>query len=583
MSRRIYSGTYRLQEESSSRPALSAASPIRSLLESTTRASLSAGPMLGVSGALDPPRCGRPSSESLYCRPEYGTTSRSSDVICSQYTSASRHDWKVHLPGRHILHHDVDTLPEDVGKRATLKDDTDSPPTTTCGRRIRHRSKHVDLSPEDPGSKSEGGVKSEEKTSGWRAKLGLHSSKDDVNSDVSVRRHQDPASEVTQEDSILSTSKESSRMGNREDSGILDCDISHRSSDTTPEDEEPRGQGEDPAGQGEPPKAREKRMYQKNSKLDSSGVREKVVYRRRRSSADHLQEDSGVHLDEPTSPATDRWSGHVSSPVKSQWTDEDLEAFVKQLSNPQHQMAARKARSSEGDIRHMKKDDDEDDDVDEDGTTRTTTGKRSHFGRIHKTKSADSAMLAADELGVIMPQAKPKSRNIAKKISKKMQFLRRRHTDSTLGMMKGEEGARRLANVDPEEAQEWSKSFESLLFDKTGLELFRGFLMSEHSDENIEFWIACENYKSTRSSKQLPALANKIFNDYVAVQSKREINLDSKTRNLTFESVTSNPNRQTFDEAQRRVQALMEKDSYRRFLESEVYQDLAAGNIQHKS
>ncbi|XP_059153594.1 regulator of G-protein signaling 3-like isoform X2 [Physella acuta] len=538
MSRRIYSGTYRLQEESSSRPALSAASPIRSLLESTTRASLSAGPMLGVSGALDPPRCGRPSSESLYCRPEYGTTSRSSDVICSQYTSASRHDWKVHLPGRHILHHDVDTLPEDVGKRATLKDDTDSPPTTTCGRRIRHRSKHVDLSPEDPGSKSEGGVKSEEKTSGWRAKLGLHSSKDDVNSDVSVRRHQDPASEVTQEDSILSTSKESSRMGNREDSGILDCDISHRSSDTTPEDEEPRGQGEDPAGQGEPPKAREKRMYQKNSKLDSSGVREKVVYRRRRSSADHLQEDS---------------------------------------------MAARKARSSEGDIRHMKKDDDEDDDVDEDGTTRTTTGKRSHFGRIHKTKSADSAMLAADELGVIMPQAKPKSRNIAKKISKKMQFLRRRHTDSTLGMMKGEEGARRLANVDPEEAQEWSKSFESLLFDKTGLELFRGFLMSEHSDENIEFWIACENYKSTRSSKQLPALANKIFNDYVAVQSKREINLDSKTRNLTFESVTSNPNRQTFDEAQRRVQALMEKDSYRRFLESEVYQDLAAGNIQHKS
>lgn len=46
----------------------------------------------------------------------------------------------------------------------------------------------------------------------------------------------------------------------------------------------------------------------------------------------------GVHLDEPTSPASDRWPGHVSSPVKSQWTDEELEAFVKQLSNPQHQV-----------------------------------------------------------------------------------------------------------------------------------------------------------------------------------------------------------------------------------------------------
>ncbi|KAI8750472.1 hypothetical protein BgiMline_019619 [Biomphalaria glabrata] len=171
----------------------------------------------------------------------------------------------------------------------------------------------------------------------------------------------------------------------------------------------------------------------------------------------------------------------------------------------------------------------------------------------------------------------------AKKISRKMNFLRRRHTDSTLGLMKNDEGARRLANVDPEEALEWSKSFETLLFDKTGLELFRGFLISEHSDENIEFWIACENYKNMKSSKHLPSLATKIFNDYVAVQSKKEINLDSKTRSLTFESVTSNPNRQTFDEAQRRVQALMEKDSYRRFLESEIYQDLAAGNIQHKA
>ncbi|XP_055898525.1 regulator of G-protein signaling 3-like isoform X2 [Biomphalaria glabrata] len=246
-------------------------------------------------------------------------------------------------------------------------------------------------------------------------------------------------------------------------------------------------------------------------------------------------------------------------------------------------LAARKSRASEGDIRRL--DDADDNEVEEDANSATTAvrSKRISVSRIHKTKSADSAMLATDEFGAILPQSKGKSRNIAKKISRKMNFLRRRHTDSTLGLMKNDEGARRLANVDPEEALEWSKSFETLLFDKTGLELFRGFLISEHSDENIEFWIACENYKNMKSSKHLPSLATKIFNDYVAVQSKKEINLDSKTRSLTFESVTSNPNRQTFDEAQRRVQALMEKDSYRRFLESEIYQDLAAGNIQHKA
>ncbi|BFZ20207.1 hypothetical protein BsWGS_23245 [Bradybaena similaris] len=239
-------------------------------------------------------------------------------------------------------------------------------------------------------------------------------------------------------------------------------------------------------------------------------------------------------------------------------------------------MAARKARASEGDIRHARREDNHDF---EDGGT---SSKKSFVGRIHKTKSADSAMMATDEFGALS-QPKSKSRNIAKKITRKMKFLRRRHTDSTLGIVGKDEGARRLASIDPEEAHQWGKSFESLLFDKTGLELFRGFLMSEHSDENIEFWIACENYKTAKSNKQLPTLAMKIFNDYVAVQSKREINLDSKTRNMTYESVTSNPNRQTFDEAQRRVQALMEKDSYRRFLESEIYQDLAAGNIHHKS
>ncbi|GFS14544.1 regulator of G-protein signaling [Elysia marginata] len=286
-------------------------------------------------------------------------------------------------------------------------------------------------------------------------------------------------------------------------------------------------------------------------------------------------------------------------------------------------MTARKARASEGDIRHTRLDSDEIED-DDDTTTSVASsntngnGGKKLLGRIHKTKSADAAMLTPEEEGsVVAPPSKHKSRNIAKKISKKMQFLRRRHTDSTLGVVERDEGARRLTTIDPEEAQEWSKSFNTLLFDKkgscggddddddddddtdtkwwaimvvakhvpctSGLELFRGFLLSEHSDENIEFWIACENYKNSKSSKQLPSLAQKIFNDYVAVQARREVNLDSKTRNMTYESVTSNPNRQTFDEAQRRVQALMEKDSYRRFLESEIYVDLASGNLHHKS
>ena len=59
-----------------------------------------------------------------------------------------------------------------------------------------------------------------------------------------------------------------------------------------------------------------------------------------------------------------------------------------------------------------------------------------------------------------------------------------------------------------------------------------------------------------------------------------QINLDSKTRLLTSNHM-SRPNRQTFEVAQKRIEALMEKDSYPRFLQSDVYQELL-GDQRHK-
>lgn len=54
-----------------------------------------------------------------------------------------------------------------------------------------------------------------------------------------------------------------------------------------------------------------------------------------------------------------------------------------------------------------------------------------------------------------------------------------------------------------------------------------------------------------------------------------QINLDSRTRELTAAKM-SKPDNQTFDLAQKRIQSLMEKDSYPRFLRSDVYQQLAS-------
>jgi len=49
--------------------------------------------------------------------------------------------------------------------------------------------------------------------------------------------------------------------------------------------------------------------------------------------------------------------------------------------------------------------------------------------------------------------------------------------------------------------------------------------------------------------------------------------LDSTTRTATISSL-DNPSKDTFELAQHKIQALMEKDSYPRFIESELYQQL---------
>ncbi len=56
-----------------------------------------------------------------------------------------------------------------------------------------------------------------------------------------------------------------------------------------------------------------------------------------------------------------------------------------------------------------------------------------------------------------------------------------------------------------------------------GLAAFRTFLKTEFSDENIEFWMACEEYKKIKSSTKLVSKANKIFKEFIDIQAPREV------------------------------------------------------------
>ncbi|GAA6213972.1 regulator of G-protein signaling 3 isoform X6 [Lates japonicus] len=125
----------------------------------------------------------------------------------------------------------------------------------------------------------------------------------------------------------------------------------------------------------------------------------------------------------------------------------------------------------------------------------------------------------------------------------------------------------------PEEALKWGDSLDKLLAHKYGLAAFRAFLRTEFSEENLEFWLACEEYKKIKSQSKMASKAKKIFAEYIAIQSCKEVNLDSYTRDHTKDNL-QNVTRSCFDLAQRRIYGLMEKDSYPRFLRSELYLDL---------
>ena len=105
-----------------------------------------------------------------------------------------------------------------------------------------------------------------------------------------------------------------------------------------------------------------------------------------------------------------------------------------------------------------------------------------------------------------------------------------------------------------------------------GQALFRAFLRTEFSEENLEFWLACDEFRSCKEPKR-SAKAKKVYMDFIAIGAPKQVNLDTETRTLTIASI-DNPPLETFDRAQRRIQGLMEKDSYQRFLKSELYINL---------
>ncbi|KAE8291197.1 Regulator of G-protein signaling 5 [Larimichthys crocea] len=128
-----------------------------------------------------------------------------------------------------------------------------------------------------------------------------------------------------------------------------------------------------------------------------------------------------------------------------------------------------------------------------------------------------------------------------------------------------------LLNVD--EPLRWEESFDKLLSSQNGLCLFRAFLVSEFSEENIAFYLACQDYQATKPSKQATK-AKKIYDEFIGCDAPREVNLDHVTKAITKENM-EHPRQSCFDLAQAKIYTLMEKDCYPRFLKSSMYLEVS--------
>ncbi|XP_029563524.1 regulator of G-protein signaling 5 [Salmo trutta] len=124
-----------------------------------------------------------------------------------------------------------------------------------------------------------------------------------------------------------------------------------------------------------------------------------------------------------------------------------------------------------------------------------------------------------------------------------------------------------------EQCMRWKESFEKLLSNKHGLMAFTAFLVSEFSEENIAFYVACEDFRSTKSAAKLSAKAQRIYDEFICTDAPREVNIDHETRDITRANL-KDPSTSCFDMAQHRIYLLMAKDCYPRFLRSPAYKDL---------
>ncbi|XP_030625416.1 regulator of G-protein signaling 19 isoform X2 [Chanos chanos] len=133
-----------------------------------------------------------------------------------------------------------------------------------------------------------------------------------------------------------------------------------------------------------------------------------------------------------------------------------------------------------------------------------------------------------------------------------------------------------------EEIRLWAQSFDKLMKNPAGRNVFREFLRTEYSEENMLFWLACEDLKKEINKSTIEEKARLIYEDYISILSPKEVSLDSRVREVINRKM-QDPTPHIFEDAQLQIYTLMHRDSYPRFLNSSIYRSLVQGGSRSSS
>lgn len=104
--------------------------------------------------------------------------------------------------------------------------------------------------------------------------------------------------------------------------------------------------------------------------------------------------------------------------------------------------------------------------------------------------------------------------------------------------------------------------------------LFRRFLKDQCITRNLNFWLACEGYRSSDPSKRLE-LARAIYVKFLKSTAPSHVSIFNQTRRKIQIALRLNlqPGQDLFDLAQEEVLVMMEQNELRQFLCSDVFSD----------